>query len=173
MIHRFRAAPLDRAALVRTIATLAGLGALVILLLIIRQIAPVAGLLLLPVIIIPAVAYASTPLGYALDEHTLTIERKTLRRVRIPLASISACYPLPRGDLRRTIRIYGTGGLFGWSGRYRDRTLGSFSMHASSLDRMVVIRTRTRKPLVISPEDPEAFLVCLGRQYETLVIPPR
>jgi hypothetical protein len=171
--ERYIAAPLDHSARVRSLATLAGLLAFLVIIFFARQLAPVLTLLALPVIAAPAYAFASAPLGYALNEHTLTIERKTLWSIRIPLSQITACYPLPRAALRDAIRLYGTGGLFGWAGRYRARDLGAFTMYATNLDQLILLQRRRRRPIVISPADSAVFLNGLRRQYETLVVPPR
>jgi hypothetical protein len=173
MKERYIAAPLDHAARMRSLATLAGLLAFLVLIFFFHQLLPVIVLLALPVIAAPAFAFASTPLGYALDEQTLTVERKTLWSVHIPLSQITACHPLPRAALQDAIRVYGTGGLFGWAGRYRARGLGNFTMHATNLDRLILVQRRRRRPIVISPADPSAFLTGLRRQYETIVVPPR
>lgn len=173
MKERYLAAPLDRSALIRSIATLAGLVAALILIFFISRISPIATLLAVPVIAVPALAYASTPMGYAMDERQLYIERKTLWRITVPLAQISACHPLPRASLQGAIRVYGTGGLFGWAGRYQARGLGRFSMHATNLDRLILVERKRRRPILISPADPAAFLTGLRRQYETLVVPPQ
>ncbi len=170
---RYIAAPLDRAARLRSGLTLAGLFALLVLILIVQRIVPTAFLFAAPVILVPMLAYAATPIGYALDEHTLYIERKALRTLRIPLASLTDIRPFPPARLQGAMRVYGTGGLFGWAGRYRVRELGTVSMHATSLDRLILVQRRRRKPLLISPTDPDAFLRGLRRQYETIVVPPQ
>ena len=172
MIERYLAAPLDRDALVRTTATLVGLGCLLTLIFFIHQIIFAAVVLIGPVLLLPALAYASTPIGYALNEHALRIERKAFWAVTIPLSQITACHPLPRETLHRSIRVYGTGGLFGWAGRYQMRQLGVVSMHATSLDRLVLVQRKRQRPILISPADPPAFLTGLRRQYETLVVGP-
>jgi hypothetical protein len=170
--ERYLAAPLDRAAWMRSLATVAALFAVLVIIFFAHQLAPVIMLLALPVIAAPAYAFAASPLGYVLNERTLTIERKTLWSIRIPLAQISACHPLPRAALQDAIRVYGSGGLFSWSGRYRARTLGAFSMYATNLDQLILVQRRRRRPIVISPADGAAFLTGLRRQYETLVVPP-
>jgi hypothetical protein len=98
---------------------------------------------------------------------------KALRPVRIPLNAITAVRPLPAATMTHAMRVYGTGGLFGWTGRYRVRGLGSVSMHATSLDRLVVIERRRRRPILISPADPATFLSGLRRQYETIDVAPQ
>jgi hypothetical protein len=41
-------------------------------------------------------------------------------------------------------------------------------MHATNLERLIVIQRRHRKPLVISPANPEAFLAGLRKQFKTI-----
>jgi hypothetical protein len=172
MEERFLAAPLDRSAILRSVATLATLLAFLIIVLLIRQILPLITVLAVPILVVPALAFSAAPIGYRLTETTLIIDRKTLPAIRVPFAQIAACHPLPRTHLAGAIRMYGTGGLFGWAGRYRASGLGAFTMHATNLDRLVLVRRRRGKPLVISPVDPVAFIQGLQRQYETIVLPP-
>jgi hypothetical protein len=75
--------------------------------------------------------------------------------------------------MAHAIRIYGTGGLFGWTGRYQVRGLGSVAMHATSLDRLIVIERRRRRPILISPAEPATFLSGLRRRYETIDVVPQ
>jgi hypothetical protein len=173
VIERYIAARLDRAALVRSTLTLVGIACVLILIFLAHQIMPVVILLAGPVLLLPLAAYAATPMGYGMDERTLWIERKAFRTVRVPLGSISDVRPLPAASLHGAIRVYGTGGLFGWAGRYRLRGLGAVSMHATNLERLILVQRRGRRPLLISPADPDAFLRGLRRQYETIVVPPR
>ncbi len=168
MILRYRTAPLDRAALIRTICTLAGLLGLLILVYFIHQFAPPIMLLDAPLLALPALAYAGSPEGYAVDAEAIYIERRAMRTLRIPLSRLTAAGPFRRPAVSGAIRIYGTGGLFGWAGRYRFRDLGGVSMHATNLDRLVLIQRVRGRPLLISPLDPGAFLNGVRRQFETI-----
>jgi len=168
VIQRYRVAPLDRAALIRTSCTLAALLGLLVLVYMIHQLAPPIMLLDAPLVILPALAYAGTPEGYAVDAHALYIERRAMRTLRVPLERLKAIHPLPRPAVDGALRLFGTGGLFGWAGRYRFRGLGSVSMHATNLDRLLVIERRRGRPLLISPLDPDAFLNGVRRQFETI-----
>jgi hypothetical protein len=164
---------MDRLAIIRTAITLLGLAALLVLIFFIHQIVPILVVLGAPVLLLPVAAYASTPLGYMMDEREIVIDRKALRPVRIPLNAITAVHPVPTATMAQAMRVYGTGGLFGWTGRYRVRSLGSVSMHATSLDRLIVIERRRRRPILISPAEPAAFLSGLRRQYETIDVVPQ
>lgn len=168
VIERFIAAPLDRQALVRTAMTLTGLVCIVVLIFMLHQILPLVILFAAPIMAMPALAYAGAPLGYALDNRALYVERKALRTLRVPLDQIVAVRLVPRASLYGAMRVYGTGGLFGWSGRYRIRDVGAVSMQATNLERLIVIERRRRRPLLISPADTNAFLAGLRRQYRTI-----
>lgn len=168
MILRYRAAPLDRSALIRTICTLAGLLGLLILVYIIHQLAPPIMLLDAPIIAVPALAYAGSPEGYAVDAQAIFIERRAMRTIRIPFSRLKAIQPLGRPVVAGGLRIFGTGGLFGWAGRYRFRGVGTVSMHATNLDNLLLIERRRGRPLLISPADPGALLNGVRRQFETI-----
>ncbi len=173
MIQRYRAAPLDRAALIRTVCTLAGLLGLLVLVYMIHQLAPPIMLLDAPLVLLPALAYAGTPEGYGVDAHAIYIERRAMRTLRIPLGRLKAVHPLPRPAVDGALRLFGTGGLFGWAGRYRFRGLGSVSMHATNLDRLILIERRRGRPLLISPIDSGAFLSGVRQQFETIEVTAR
>jgi hypothetical protein len=166
--RRYVAARLDHAALPRTALTLLALLCVLVLIFFLHELAPLLIILCAPVIAMPALAYAASPLGYAIDNRALYVERKAFKTVKIPLRQITNVRYLPRPALQGATRIYGTGGLFGWAGRYRIRDLGTVSMHATNLDRLIMIQRRYRTPIVISPADAEAFLATLRQQYMTL-----
>jgi hypothetical protein len=165
---RYLAAHLDRPALIRTAATLVALICVLVLVFFLHEIVALILIFAVPIVAVPAFAYAASPLGYAIDNKAVYIERKALRTVRVPLSQITAVQYLPARSLQGSIRVYGTGGLFGWAGRYHVPGLGAVSMHATNLEQLIVIQRRHRKPMVISPADSAAFLTGLRRQFKTL-----
>jgi Bacterial PH domain len=165
---RFVAAPLDRPALIRTSVTIVVLLCVLVLLFFLHEFMPLVMLLWVPIIAMPAFAYAASPLGYAIDNRALYVERKALRTLRVPLNQIAAVKYMPVTSLQGAIRVYGTGGLFGWAGRYRLPGLGPVSMHATNLEQLIIIQRRHRKPILISPADSAAFLTGLRRQFKTI-----
>jgi hypothetical protein len=144
------------------------LACVLVLIFLLHQILPLVIVLASPILAMPALAYAGAPLGYALDTRALYVERKALRTLRVPLDQIVAVRQVPRAALYGAIRVYGTGGLFGWAGRYRVRNVGAVSMQATNLERLIVIERRRGRPLLISPADHNAFLAGLRRQYRTI-----
>lgn len=63
--------------------------------------------------------------------------------------------------MRRSIRTFGNGGLFSFSGFYRNMALGTYRASVTDPHRTVVLHFRTRT-VVVSPSAPEEFLHDIG-----------
>ena len=70
--------------------------------------------------------------------------------------------------MRRSVRELGNGGLFAYTGRFRNATLGSYRAFVTGHARTVVLRLRNDAEgsvIVMSPDDPDAFVALLtGKQ---------
>jgi hypothetical protein len=95
------------------------------------------------------------PRGYVVGARTLTIERRLLP-IRIPLSEIRKVEELDRERLRGSIRVFGSGGLFGIYGRFWSRKLGHFRMHATRGGDYVLIDAGVR--YVVTPSTPADFV---------------
>jgi hypothetical protein len=105
------------------------------------------------------VAWALAPAGYAIEAGRLRIDRP-LRAIEIPLASIRAAAALPDGAFSGSARIAGSGGLFGYYGRFWNRRLGAFRLYATRRTGLVAVDTDGDR-FVLSPEPPARFLEVL------------
>jgi hypothetical protein len=161
---RFRA-PWDRTLRVTTsvVACAAAIGAVLLLRLAATTeipLATTAGIALASAIGATfALAWALAPGGYAVEAGRLRIDRP-LRPIEIPLASIRAAAALPDGALSGSARIAGSGGLFGYYGRFWSRRLGAFRLYATRRTGLVAVDT-DRERFVLSPEPPARFLEVL------------
>jgi hypothetical protein len=106
------------------------------------------------------IAFLWSPLGYEIGEGALVVRRPT-GRVRIPLGDIREVRASHADDFTGCIRLWGSGGLFGYFGLYRTSKLGKSWWYCTSRENMVIVRTETQT-LVLSPDDPEAFLTAVG-----------
>lgn len=83
----------------------------------------------------------------------------------IPLASVERAELVTARELRQRygfgLRI-GAGGLFGGFGRLAFGNV-SFAMYVSRSDRFVLVWLREAPPLMITPDEPEAFVAALER----------
>ena len=93
--------------------------------------------------------------SYTIQDETLLIRRlfwdtrvdlSGLREVRFDPAALSG-----------SIRTCGNGGLFSFTGWYWNRKLGSYHAYVTDLSRTVVL-TFDKRRVVVTPENPEAFV---------------
>ena len=85
-----------------------------------------------------------------------------LRRRSVPWAEVADARALAtkhdvRAALGRSVRV-GVGGLFGGFGWATSSRLGWIDLYVSRTDRLVLIEHHGRRPLLISPADPDGFV---------------
>lgn len=93
--------------------------------------------------------------GYSLTPDTLIIHR-LFWQTRIPLRGLQSATIKPLA-MRGSLRLMGNGGLFSFTGYYRNRPLGTYRAFVTDLHRTVILRFAQRTVLV-SPDCPEAFV---------------
>lgn len=150
----FPAAPLERNARVVTALT----GLLAVLLPLALLLAQPRGLLVLvasPTLLVALVALplVLSPAGYAVGSGDLAVLRRGTRPLLFPLGSLLAARP---AAMPRSLRVLGSGGMFGWWGRFANRDWGRFKAYATDRRRGVLLEWPGFK-LFVSPEDPDAF----------------
>ena len=106
--------------------------------------------------------------AYSISGGHLAI-RRLFWSTTIPILGIhEACHdPLA---IKGSLRIWGNGGLFGITGYYWNKKLGRFRLFATDPAKAVVMRLHDRI-VVISPEEPEAFIQELDRFFPRLKEP--
>jgi hypothetical protein len=150
----FLAAPLERNA--RVLTALAGLVAVLApLVLLLAQPRGVLVLVASPALLVGLVALplALSPAGYAVGSGSLAVVRRGTRPLLFPLGSLLAARP---AAMPRSVRMLGSGGIFGWWGRYASRDWGRFKAYATDRRHGVLLEWPGFK-LFVSPEDPEAL----------------
>jgi hypothetical protein len=108
---------------------------------------------------IAVVAYAYAPRSYAISEGAIVV-RRLAGSVRFPLKSIREARLAAADDLRGTLKVWGSGGLFGYYGLYRTSKLGRSSWYVTDRSKMVVLVT-DGKTALLSPGDPDGFLAAV------------
>jgi hypothetical protein len=162
-VYRRYAAPWDRSLTVSTLAALAGLlvvavagsgGALR---------AGLRGTALAVGLACAAVAvggWALAPRGFEIGAGKLRVLRNGWRALEVPLAEIRAVAHADPGVLVGSIRLLGTGGLFGYYGLFRSPGLGTYRLYATRSEGIVLVRG-ARRALVLTPEPADAFVTAL------------
>jgi len=100
--------------------------------------------------------YAWSPRGYEIIGGTLFI-RRLAGSVRIPLESIREARQATPEDLSGCVRLFGSGGVFGWYGLFRTSKPGKSTWYVTDRSHAVVLVTGARTVL-ISPDEADRFL---------------
>jgi hypothetical protein len=125
-----------------------------------------------PAALIVALAFASSPRGYSLSGQTLVVKR-LIGKVKIPLDTLREARAATSDDLQGCLRLWGSGGLFGYYGLFQTAVLGTCSWYVTDKSKLVLLVTGA-KTLLVSPDDRDDFLASLHpvASGET-AIPPR
>jgi hypothetical protein len=107
----------------------------------------------IPIMLAASVLFIVT--GFAVDHRSLYV-RRMLWSTRIELARVRQIWRDPDA-IKGSIRIFGNGGLYSFSGIYRSKRLGKYRLFATDPGRAVVM-VHDAGTVVITPADPEAFL---------------
>jgi hypothetical protein len=117
--------------------------------------------LLLPLAVVPG-----TIRSYTIEPGAVVIQR-LLWNTRLPLAGLISAAAQPDA-MRRSLRLCGNGGMFSFTGWYRNPALGNYRAFVTDLNSTVVLKFATRT-VVVSPERPEEFVrEILNRPMPTL-----
>lgn len=100
-------------------------------------------------------SYAFSPLGYTVDHKEIVIQR-IIKSIIIPLSTVKGVKFDPKAGGLRAVRLFGSGGLFGYYGKFRSAELGVHDRYVTDCKKSVVIYAN--KTYVISPDKPEVFV---------------
>ena len=110
------------------------------------------------------VAASCIILGYTVTREAVTVRRLgwSTRFPRDHLESVSIAPYVMKGSLR----TFGIGGLFSYTGYYRNNSIGAYRAFVTDHARTVVLRwptisTGSGSIVVVSPHDPAAFVTAL------------
>ena len=109
---------------------------------------------ILPLISI-VVAALFTVRGYSIYGESVFVER-LFWSTRLSLAGLQSVEFRP-DVVRGSIRTFGNGGFFSFTGYYRNKDLGSYRAFVTDPKRVVVLRF-TKGAVILSPDSPEEFV---------------
>ena len=99
--------------------------------------------------------------GYVVTADEILV-RRPLWSTRFERAKLESAAVDPAA-LRGSIRLFGNGGLFSFTGLFRSPKLGRYRAYVTDPSRSVVLRFADRV-VVISPADPDAFVRDVSRR---------
>lgn len=106
-------------------------------------------------------AWAYAPRRYEISATGIQIHRPR-NTIVIPYGDIQLVRELQPQDMKGTVRTFGNGGLFGFTGRFYNRQLGHFQMQATAWRKGVLVKAQ--KTVIITPHPQPRFLEML-RSY--------
>ncbi len=117
---------------------------------------PVYGAILIPLVLL--VTWLFSVKGYTLMNNVLTVHRPFWdTKIVLPPDAVFAREPEIKKSL---IKTAGNGGLFGYTGGFRNKKLGSFKAYATNWDYAISITSASqRMSMVITPDDQETINV--------------
>ena len=102
------------------------------------------------------ITFLLAPQKYMLSHEELIIKRP-LKDVVIKLSNIGQVYLVPENAIIFSLRTLGSGGLFGYFGRYYNIKLGNYTAYATRRDNRLMIVTKEGQKIVLSPDDVNMF----------------
>lgn len=112
--------------------------------------------------IIAGVGYM--PMRLKADDEKITV-RRLFGSLEMPLAEVTSVSQISMSDIDGSIRTFGSGGLFGYLGRFKNDNLGSYSMYATELNNLILVCTDSRK-YVFSCSSPQEFVEYVNLQLK-------
>lgn len=103
--------------------------------------------------------YAYSPRGYVVAGRAILVKR-LIGNIRVPLENLREARPATPEDLRFCVRLWGSGGFFGYYGLFRTTRLGKCTWYVTDRSRTIVVVTESKTTLY-SPDDTEAFLAAI------------
>jgi hypothetical protein len=97
-----------------------------------------------------------TPISLSLRGDQLVM-KQLIGRITIPVDTIENIQPIDSTWLKGSIRLFGSGGLFGFLGRFRNATLGRYTMYVTAQKNLLLI------------QNPEKTFVFNARQSADLI----
>ena len=93
--------------------------------------------------------------GYTITPDAVLVHRLCWS-TRVPLAGLASAEFAP-DIMRRSIRLWGNGGLFSFAGWFRNKALGVYRSFVTDPHRTVLLRF-AKRPVLVSPSAPEKFV---------------
>jgi len=117
--------------------------------------------LIVVVVLLPvfAITWALHPQDYTVNEQGITIKRP-YKSILIASNDIKGIEALTPADLKYSMRLFGSGGFFGYFGLFTNQKLGRYHIYAGNRVNPVLILTEKKK-YVLTPTDPEGFIVAV------------
>jgi len=134
-----------------------------------RQPAVLIGSMLGPAIIVVLMIamYLFRPRELQIDAIGITVDKMVKPR-HIDFSEIISIRKAETGEMAGAIRTFGNGGLFGYTGLYYNRQLGRMRWFCTQRKNYVIIDTKNKKRIIITPDQPDDLLQTISTLHPNL-----
>lgn len=84
------------------------------------------------------------PIRLKANSEAVTVTR-LFGPLKVPMNEIIEVKRIPKSEIDKCIRTFGSGGLFGYLGKFKSDNLGHFTMYATDLSNLILITTPNKK----------------------------
>jgi hypothetical protein len=109
------------------------------------------------IVIVLVIAALYRTKEYSLDGEGLHIHRPIGDAV-FPLHRFRSVASVTSKELGFGIRTFGSGGFFGYFGKFYYKKIGAVTLYVTDREKMLLIVLDDDRKIIISPEDPAAFM---------------
>jgi hypothetical protein len=103
------------------------------------------------------ITFLYAPLGYEINPHNISIIRRVNSFV-IPRSEILSIEPLSDDEMGRAWRLFGNGGMFGYTGWFSSSKQGRMRWFVSQRKNYIAITLQNHKKYIVSPDDVDGFM---------------
>lgn len=103
-----------------------------------------------------SLTYVLRPFQYTIDEFGITVHKKILPKT-ILFDNIASIETIAYKELKVRLRLWGSGGLWGWFGMFLSAEYGKLNMQITEKNNLLLISTKDEKYIVLSPTEVIAF----------------
>lgn len=107
--------------------------------------------------------------SYEIKDNMLFIKRPIGSR-QFSLHFLKKVERIPRKDLWMSFRLFGSGGFFGYYGRFYNMNYGSMRMFATNLNNAVMLTLNDGRKIVVTPDEPQNFIDALTSNINARLI---
>ena len=120
-------------------------------------------MLIAPIVVVAGIAITALwrPTAYSLSQEGLSIHRIAGEKL-FPLHQIVSAALTQKDELGLGLRTFGSGGVFGYLGKFWFSKAKSITMYVTDRSRMILITLESGKKIMISPDESVAFLNTLN-----------
>ncbi|MGY3054094.1 hypothetical protein ACVWYG_002297 [Pedobacter sp. UYEF25] len=97
------------------------------------------------------------PLRYTITDNEILVER-IFSKVHIKKENIKSLQQIGISSIAGTIRTFGNGGLFCFTGHFVNASIGKMTWFVTRKDTLILLYLNDGKRIVISPNEPKEFI---------------